>query len=88
MAHSEFVAETTPLASEPGLRGASESSTKRTTDAASETAHHASLDSRSIRPHRSPFLQAVNTKGDRSLAHLSADNKKLARGTPSPQRAK
>ena len=48
MAHSEFAAEVTPLASEPRLRCASESSTKRTTDAASETAHHASLDSRSL----------------------------------------
>ena len=48
MAHTEFAAEMSPLASEPGIRGASESSTKRTTDAASETAHHASLDSRSL----------------------------------------
>ena len=47
-AQTELVAEMSPLASEPGLRGASESSTKRTTDAASETAHHASLDSRSL----------------------------------------
>ena len=46
MAHTEFAAEMSPLASEPGLRGAPESSTKRTM-AASGTAHHASLDSRS-----------------------------------------
>ena len=88
MAHSEFVAETTPLASEPGLRCASETSTKRTTDAASETAHHASLDSRSLNDRIArPFCKQVS-KGDRSLAHLSANNKKIARGTPSPQRAK
>ena len=62
MAHNESAVEMTPLVSEPSLRGASEGSTKgRRT---SSTAHIMQAAQRplSIRPHRSPFLQAVLLK--------------------------
>ena len=60
MAHSEFVAETTPLASEPRLRGASESSTRAEDGPQAHRASVMQADwANSIRPHRSPILQAV-----------------------------
>ena len=59
MAHNEFAVEMTPLVGEPRLRGASESSTRTMEPIEREHTHHASLWLRSsIRPHRSPFLQA------------------------------
>ena len=89
MAHTEFAAEMSPLASEPRLRCASENSTKRTTDAAaSETAHHASLDSRSLNDHIARPFCKQRSAVRRALAHLSTQKETSARNDAVATKAK